>query len=170
MIVPAKPRSKRMLAPLYTAEQWRRRNATVWTPVQGFLAIFQFLIFLVSLILVLRYVGSGEGLAAATWSVVAKTLILYTIMVTGSIWEKVVFDRYLFAPVFFWEDLVSMGVIALHTAYVLMWLANWGSPAVQMQVALAAYAAYTVNAAQFVLKLRRARLSMGGLPGQGAAA
>ena len=38
-------------------------------------------------------------------------------MVTGAIWEKVVFGRYLFAPAFFWEDVFSMLVLALHTAY-----------------------------------------------------
>ena len=54
---------------------------------------------------------------AATVSVVVKTLLLYTIMITGSIWEKEVFGRYLFAPAFFWEDVFSMLVLALHTAY-----------------------------------------------------
>ena len=38
-------------------------------------------------------------------------------MITGSIWEKDVFGRYLFAPAFFWEDVFSMLVLALHTAY-----------------------------------------------------
>jgi hypothetical protein len=33
--------------------------------------------------------------------VVVKTLALYTIMVTGCIWEKVVFGQYLFAPAFY---------------------------------------------------------------------
>jgi 3-vinyl bacteriochlorophyllide hydratase len=55
----------------------------------------------------------------ATWSVVIKTLVLYTIMITGAIWEKVVFGRYLFAPSFFWEDVFSMLVLALHTAYLI---------------------------------------------------
>jgi 3-vinyl bacteriochlorophyllide hydratase len=55
------------------------------------LAPVQFLVFAVSLVLVLRYLGTGQGYAAATLSVVLKTLLLYTIMVTGCIWEKVVF-------------------------------------------------------------------------------
>jgi 3-vinyl bacteriochlorophyllide hydratase len=38
-------------------------------------------------------------------------------MITGSIWEKVVFGKYLFARPFFWEDVFSMLVLALHTAY-----------------------------------------------------
>ena len=143
---------------LYSPEQRMRRNATIWTPVQGFLAAFQFLVFLVSLGLVLRYLATGDGLVLATASIIAKTLILYTIMITGSLWEKAVFGKYLFAPAFFWEDVVSMGVIALHTLYVVALITGWGTPVAQFSIALAAYAIYVINAAQFVLKLRRARL------------
>jgi 3-vinyl bacteriochlorophyllide hydratase len=144
--------------PLYTPEERLRRDATPWTLVQGVLAPLQFLVFLVSLGLVLRYLGTGEGLYAATISVVAKTLILYLIMVTGSIWEHAVFGRWLFAPSFFWEDVFSFLVLALHTAY--LWAAFTGAltPRHQMYLALAAYAAYVVNAGQFLLKLRIARL------------
>lgn len=129
--------------------------------MQGVLAPLQFLICLGSLALVLRYLATGEGYGAAALSVLVKTLALYAIMVTGSIWEKVVFGRWLFAPAFFWEDVVSMGVIALHTAYVVMLLRGIGTPAEQFAVALAGYAAYVVNAGQFVLKLRAARLEAG---------
>ena len=95
---------------------------------------------------------------AATWSVLVKTGFLYLIMVTGAIWEKVVFGQYLFAPAFFWEDLFSFVVIALHTLY--LWaLVSGAVPAKgQLLIALAAYAAYVVNAGQFLLKLRAARL------------
>jgi 3-vinyl bacteriochlorophyllide hydratase len=143
---------------LYTPAERARRDATVWTTVQGVLAPLQFLVFLVSLALVLRFLWTGEGLWAATASVVVKTLVLYTIMVTGSIWEKVVFGKWLFAPAFFWEDVVSMGVIALHTLYLVLLLNGWGTPGQQLAVALAAYAIYVVNAAQFLWKLRQARL------------
>jgi 3-vinyl bacteriochlorophyllide hydratase len=78
-------------------------------------------------------------------------------MITGAIWEKVVFGRYLFAPAFFWEDVFSMLVLALHTAYLAAVFLGWGTPLEQMVLALAAYAAYVINAAQFVLKLRAAR-------------
>ncbi|ORE92745.1 2-vinyl bacteriochlorophyllide hydratase [Aurantimonas sp. 22II-16-19i] len=139
----------------------------MWTLVQGILAPLQFLICLVSLTLVLAYLSTGSGYAAAAASVVVKTFALYAIMVTGSIWEKVVFGRWLFAPAFFWEDVVSMGVIALHTAYLVMLVAGIGTAGEQFAVALAGYAAYAVNAAQFVLKLRAARLQ-GGSGGQGA--
>ena len=144
--------------PLYTAEQRRRRDASPWTLVQGLLAPLQFLVFLVSLCLLLRFLLTGNGQQAATISVVAKTLTLYTIMVTGSIWEKVVFGKWLFADAFFWEDVFSMLVLGLHTAY-LAGLASGRLDAHALAVlALAAYAAYIINAAQFLLKLRAARL------------
>jgi 3-vinyl bacteriochlorophyllide hydratase len=127
--------------------------------VQGILAPVQFLVFLVSLALVVRYLTTGEGLQAASASIVVKTFVLYTIMVTGSLWEKAVFDEYLFAGPFFWEDVVSMGVIALHTAYLVGLFTDLYDPRTLMFVALAAYAAYVVNAVQFVLKLRAARLA-----------
>lgn len=143
--------------PLYTPEERARRDASPWTVVQGILAPLQFAVFLVSLALVLRFLATGEGLLLATLSVIAKTVVLYTIMITGSIWEKEVFGRYLFARPFFWEDVFSLLVIGLHTAYLAMLVLSLGEAREQMLVALAAYAAYVVNAAQFVLKLRAAR-------------
>jgi 3-vinyl bacteriochlorophyllide hydratase len=144
--------------PLYTPEQRQRRDATVWTLVQGVLAPLQFLVFAVSAVLVLRYLANGEGFAIATASVVLKTLLLYTIMVTGCIWEKVVFDKWCFAPAFFWEDVFSMLVLALHTAYLVALFTGALGARGQMLLALAAYATYVVNATQFILKLRAARL------------
>ena len=144
--------------PLYTAEERQRRDASGWTLVQGVLAPVQFLVFVVSLGLVLRYLATGAGHDAAVWSVVIKTLTLYTIMVTGCIWEKVVFGRYLFAPAFYWEDVFSMLVLALHTAYLVALFTDALGARQLMYLALAAYATYVINAAQFILKLRAARL------------
>jgi 3-vinyl bacteriochlorophyllide hydratase len=144
--------------PLYTVEQRLRRDASGWTLVQGLLAPLQFLVFLVSLALVLRFLATGEGHDAAVASVVAKTLTLYTIMVTGCIWEKVVFGRYLFAPAFYWEDVFSMLVLALHTGYLAALVTGSLGVRPLMYLALAAYATYVINATQFVLKLRAARL------------
>ena len=141
---------------VYSPEERARRDATRWTVVQGVLAPLQFAVFAVSLVLVLRFLVTGEGYAAATASVVLKTAILLLIMVTGSVWEKVVFGRWLLAPAFFWEDVVSFGVIALHLLYLLALWSGWSAQA-QMTVALAAYAAYLVNAGQFLRKLRLAR-------------
>lgn len=144
--------------PLYTAAERARRDSTIWTLVQGVLAPIQFLVFLISLSLVLRYFATGEGLAIATASVVVKTLVLYAIMITGAVWEKVVFGQYLFARAFFWEDVFSMLVLALHSAYLAMVFLKIGTPAAQLGVALAAYATYVINAGQFLWKLRIARL------------
>ena len=144
--------------PLYTSEERARRDATVWTLVQGVLAPVQFFVFLVSVVLVVRYLQTGQGETAATFSIVLKTLLLYTIMITGCIWEKVVFGRYLFAASFFWEDVFSMLVLALHTAYLVAVYTGSLSVREQMLLALAAYAAYAINATQFILKLRAARL------------
>ena len=152
------PEAHETTAALYTPDQRRRRDATPWTLVQGLLAPVQFLAFAISLVLVLRYLITGDGFGMATASIVVKTALLYTIMVTGCIWEKVVFDVWLFAPAFYWEDVFSMLVLALHTAYLLaLWQGALG-PKGQMWLALAAYATYVVNAAQFLLKLRAARL------------
>jgi 3-vinyl bacteriochlorophyllide hydratase len=146
--------------PLYTPEERIRRDNSVWTLIQGILAPIQFLVFLVSVCLVVRYINTGEGLQAATISVVIKTLTLYTIMVTGCIWEKVVFDCYLFAPAFFWEDVFSMLVLALHTIYLWAVYTDALTPLEQMYLALAAYVTYAINAGQFIWKLRMARLVM----------
>jgi len=143
---------------LYTPEERRRRDASKWTIVQGVLAPIQFLVMAISVALVLRYLRTGDGLAAANISVIVKTFVLYTIMVTGAIWEKEVFGQYLFARPFFWEDVVSFGVIALHTAYLAGLALEW-PPRSLLVLALVAYATYAVNAVQFILKLRAARLS-----------
>ena len=79
-------------------------------------------------------------------------------MVTGCIWEHRVFGRWLFAPAFFWEDVFSMLVLALHTGYLAALATGFGGTQFQLWLALAAYAAYVINAGQFLLKLRAARL------------
>jgi 3-vinyl bacteriochlorophyllide hydratase len=159
-VTPSSPRPSptRRPAPLYTAQERARRDASPWTLVQGILAPLQFLVFLASLALVLHCLATGEGAAAAEASVVVKTLVLYTIMVTGSIWEKHVFGVWLFARPFFWEDVFSMLVLALHTAYLVALSGRTMSTQGLMWLALAAYATYVVNATQFLLKLRAARL------------
>lgn len=144
--------------PLYTPVQRKRRDASRWTLVQGILAPLQFAVFLISVILVLRYLLTGEGYALATLSIVVKTGVLFLIMITGAIWEKVVFGQYLFASAFFWEDVFSFAVIALHSAYLYALWAGSLPPEGLMALALIAYLAYVINAGQFVWKLRIARL------------
>ena len=153
------PWQRRSQRPLYTPEEKRRRDASPWTTVQAILAPVQFVVFAISLALVVHTLLTGEGERIAAGSVVVKTLVLYTIMVTGAVWENAIFGRYLFAPAFFWEDAVSMAVIALHTAYLAALFTGSLDGHGLMLLALAAYAAYLLNAVQFVLKLRAARLA-----------
>jgi 3-vinyl bacteriochlorophyllide hydratase len=142
---------------IYTPEERARRDATAWTLVQGILAPIQFLVFAISLFLIIRFMWTGQGQESAALSVLVKTLVLYTIMFTGAAWEKAVFGQWLFAPAFFWEDVVSFGVIALHTLYLWMWFGANANPISCFLIALAAYASYLVNAAQFLMKFRVAR-------------
>jgi 3-vinyl bacteriochlorophyllide hydratase len=151
-------------SPLYTPAERIRRDRSRWTLVQGVLAPLQFGVFLVSVWLVLRYLTTGEGLTAATVSVVIKTFVLYSIMITGSLWEHDVYGKYLFARAFFWEDVVSILVLALHTAYLGALMSGLLDARQQMILALLGYAAYVVNATQFVWKLRAARLDMARSP------
>jgi 3-vinyl bacteriochlorophyllide hydratase len=155
---------------LYTPEERKRRDETIWTKVQAILAPIQFLVCIISAMLVLRFLRTGEGAMLADATILLKTLLLCTIMITGAIWEKVVFGKYLFAPAFFWEDVVSMGVIALHTLYLVMFFGGIGTDTQRMWVALAAYAIYVVNAIQFLLKLRAARRDAAADAESGAAA
>jgi 3-vinyl bacteriochlorophyllide hydratase len=143
--------------PLYTPEERLRRDASVWTIVQGVLAPLQLLVLLISTWLVLRYLNTGEGWLIATVSIVVKTGILYAIMITGCIWEKEVFGCYLFARPFFWEDVFSMLVLGLHTAYLVALATGTLGERGQMYLALAGYGAYAINATQFLMKLRAAR-------------
>lgn len=152
-----KPRQVSGRKALYSAEERIRRDSSKWTIVQGILAAFQFLVFAISLVLVLRTLATGEGAYLANLSVVFKTLVLLTIMITGSLWEKDVFGQYLFAPAFYWEDVVSFIVIGLHLSYVAALLSGALDVQGLMVLALVAYAAYVVNAAQFLWKLKQAR-------------
>ena len=75
---------------LYTSEQKKRRDESIWTLIQGVLAPTQFIAFAISTVLVIWYLWTGDGYGLATISVLVKTALLLTIMVTGAIWEKVV--------------------------------------------------------------------------------
>ena len=144
---------------LYTPSQRIIRDRTVWTKVQAILAPLQFLVCIISLALVLRYLFTDEGYYIATVSIVVKSFLLFLIMVTGAIWEKVVFGQFLFAEAFFWEDVVSFFVIFFHGLYLYVLLSGDFLPTSQMLVALFAYFLYFINAFQFLRKLRLAKKS-----------
>jgi 3-vinyl bacteriochlorophyllide hydratase len=126
-------------APLYSPEERRRRDATAWTLVQGVLAPVQFLVFLVSLGLVLRYLATGEGERRPSLSVVVKT-VLYTDHDHRLHLGKGRLRPLPVRPAFFWEDVFSMLVLALHTAYLWAWFTHKLGPRELMLLALAAYA------------------------------
>jgi len=81
-----------------------------------------------------------------------------------------VFDKWLFVPAFYWEDVFSMLVLALHTAYLVALFWSIGTEHGRMLLALAAYATYAINATQFLLKLRAARLQSASSSGMAVAA
>ena len=142
---------------LYTPSQRIIRDRTIWTKVQAILAPLQFIVCIISLALVVRYLFTGEGYYIATVSIVVKSFLLFLIMITGAIWEKVVFDQFLFVEAFFWEDVVSFFVIFFHGLYLYVLLSGDFAPTSQMSVALFAYFLYFINAFQFLRKLRLAR-------------
>ena len=142
---------------LYTPSQRIIRDRTIWTKVQAILAPLQFIVCIISLALVVRYLFTSEGYYIATVSIVVKSCLLFLIMITGAIWEKVVFGQFLFAEAFFWEDIVSFFVIFFHGLYLYVLLSGDFAPTSQMSVALFAYFLYFINAFQFLRKLRLAR-------------
>ena len=142
---------------LYTPSQRIIRDRTIWTKVQAILAPLQFIVCIISLALVVRYLFTSEGYYIATVSIVVKSCLLFLIMITGAIWEKVVFGQFLFAEAFFWEDIVSFFVIFFHGLYLYVLLSRNFAPTSQMSVALFAYFLYFINAFQFLRKLRLAR-------------
>lgn len=136
---------------IYTPEERLRRDRSRWTPVQAILAPIQLLAFLVSVVLVIRYLITGEGYWIATISVLIKISLLWAITVTGMFWEKEVFGHWFLAPQFFWEDVGNAVAMITHNLYfVAQWL-GWAQRDL-MALMLLAYTTYLVNCAQFVLK------------------
>lgn len=135
----------------YTPEQFARREASPWTRVQIVLAPIQFLAFLISFALVVRFLVSGAGYTAATVSVLIKIGLLWAITISGMIWEKQIFGHYFLAREFFWEDVGNAVAIATHSLYFVARGLHWSEHSV-MLVMLLAYCTYLVNCAQFVRK------------------
>lgn len=140
----------------YTAEQLQRRDNSKWTLVQAILAPVQFLAFLVSLGLVIRYLTTGEGYEIATISVLVKISLLWLITITGMIWEKEVFGKWFLAPEFFWEDTFNAIAMITHNLYFFARWQGWSEQAL-MSLMLFAYSTYMINCVQFFIKGLRAR-------------
>lgn len=149
----------------YTAEQLERRNKSKWTIVQAVLAPVQFLAFVVSFILVTRYLLTGEDYLIATISVLVKIALLWAITITGMIWEKEVFGQWFLAPQFFWEDLLNAVAMIMHNLYFVARWQGWSERMV-MTLMLVAYTSYLVNFAQFFIRGIRARKNRLALAGE----
>ncbi|ARM30644.1 2-vinyl bacteriochlorophyllide hydratase [Prosthecochloris sp. HL-130-GSB] len=140
--------------PRYTPEQLAKRNASVWTKVQAILAPIQFLVFLAGLSITWLY-KAGIGIEEFSWVtifVILKTFILVLIFVTGAFFEKEVFDEYVFAPEFFWEDVGSAIAMVVHISYFVLFFMGLDEN-ILIWTAFLAYLSYLVNAAQFVIRL-----------------
>lgn len=136
---------------MYTPEQLARRDRSGWTRVQAVLAPIQFVVFLISFGLVVRYLLTGQGYAVANISVLIKISLLWLITITGMIWEKEIFGHWFLAPQFFWEDVGNAVAIVFHNLYFLAQWLHWEQQAV-MALMLVAYCSYLVNCAQFIVK------------------
>ncbi len=136
---------------IYTPEQLRRREASPWTRVQIILAPIQFVVFLISFALVIRYLATGNGYWEATVSVWIKIALIWALTITGMLWEHDMFDHYFLAKEFFWEDIGNLIAIITHNLY---FVAQWLGMDQQtvMWVMVFAYITYLFNAAQFVIR------------------
>ena len=140
--------------PRYTPEQLEKRNTSVWTKVQAFLAPIQFVIFIAGLAVTLMY-KTGIGIDNFTWVtifVILKTFIFLLIFITGALFEKDVFGEYVFAPEFFWEDVGSSIAIVVHLSYFVLFYMGLDENTL-IWTALLAYLSYLINAAQFLFRL-----------------
>lgn len=138
---------------MYTPDQLVRRERSKWTRVQIILAPIQFIAFLISFGLVIRYLylGTGDGYWAATISIWVKIALIWALTITGMLWEYDMYDHYFMAKEFFWEDLGNLIAILTHNAY---FVAKWvgADESTVMWVMVFAYITYLFNAAQFVVR------------------
>ena len=150
----------RQPAPLYTPEQRRRRDASPWTLVQGDPGA--------AAVPDLpgqpgpgraRYLATGEGYALATGSVVVKTArALRHHDHRLDLGEGGVRPLPVRPGLLLGRRVQHAGAGAAHGLPRRRCSPARARPRQQMLLALAAYAAYAINATQFLLKLRAARL------------
>ncbi|NTV91705.1 MAG: 2-vinyl bacteriochlorophyllide hydratase [Chlorobiaceae bacterium] len=140
--------------PRYTPEQLARRNASVWTKVQGILAPIQFVMFLAGLTVTFLYKQNIwiDDFAWITFFVSLKTFMLFLIFITGAFFEKEVFGAFAFAPEFFWEDFGSAIAMIVHITYFILFFRGLDEN-ILIWTALLAYLSYLINAAQFLIRL-----------------
>jgi 3-vinyl bacteriochlorophyllide hydratase len=140
----------------YTPEQMQRRQQSKWTLVQAILAPLQLLTFIVSVTLIIRYLLTGLDYEITTVSILIKIALMWLITITGMFWEKEVFGQWFLAPQFFWEDVMNAVSLFLHNLYFVALLLG-ASERELVLVMLVAYASYTINFMQFLIRGLRAR-------------
>lgn len=140
----------------YTPEQMRRRQQSKWTIVQAILAPLQLLTFIISVILIIRYLSTGLDYEITTISILIKIALMWLITITGMLWEKEVFGQWFLAPQFFWEDVMNAISLILHNGYFIARLLG-ASERDLVLVMLVAYASYMINFAQFLVRGLRSR-------------
>jgi 3-vinyl bacteriochlorophyllide hydratase len=140
----------------YTPEQMRRRQQSKWTIVQAILAPLQLLTFIISVILIIRYLSTGLDYEITTISILIKIALMWLITITGMLWEKEVFGQWFLAPQFFWEDVMNAISLILHNGYFVARLLGASERDLAL-VMLVAYASYMINFAQFLIRGLRSR-------------
>jgi 3-vinyl bacteriochlorophyllide hydratase len=134
----------------------RRRQQSKWTIVQAILAPLQLLTFIISVILIIRYLSTGLDYQITTTSILIKIVLMWLITITGMLWEKEVFGQWFLAPQFFWEDVMNAVSLILHNGYFIALLLG-ASERELVLVMLVAYASYLINFAQFLVRGLRSR-------------
>ncbi len=123
--------------------------------MQAIGAPIQLLVFLVNVVLVVRFLATGADYELAHAVSVVKVLMLYFMTITGMFWEREVFGAWFMAKQFFWEDFVNLIALIAHTAFLLSgWLG--AEPTTQMWIMCVAFLTYLANFTQFVLRGVRA--------------
>jgi 3-vinyl bacteriochlorophyllide hydratase len=139
---------------MYTAEQLVRRQASRWTQVMMIFGMAQFLVIIVSLYLVIRFLNTGTGYATATVTVLLNIALLWINTVVGMLWEKEMYNHYFMAREFFWEDFGNLIVLITQNSYFVAVGLNWSRHDIMMLM-LVAYGTYLVNFAQWFIRYFR---------------
>ena len=139
---------------MYTAEQLERREQSRLTIFMMVGGMVQFLIFLVSLFFVLRFITTDKGYSAAHITVILNIILLWANTVVGMLWEKDMYGKYFMHREFFWEDVGNLIALITHNAYfVVLWL-QW-SQRDSMLLILVAYITYLFNFGQWIVRYVR---------------
>lgn len=134
----------------FTPEQLARRNATIWTPVVLYIALLQFVAYIIGFYLVIRFLITGKGYMAASVIVWIKIVLMWAVTITGMFWEKEVVGHWFMAKEYFWEDFGNLVAMITHNAYfVALWMGLTQRQI--MFVMLFAFVTYLFNFVQWII-------------------